>query len=166
MSVILGSAVEASQMNHPDKAADIIEAFCTEGRRYTGPGTWLSEGTRAAWSGRGGLERGQGRRDRGHDAGSPSGSLKGCDKTISPLLTMRLLDFLILSSNKLAQAAFDPHSILCGRNITQIRGSLPLSWSLNPHPALRKTILFPPEPKNFRFSQCLQSKTCQVRGHV
>ena len=55
-----------------------------------------------------------------------------CDNTISPLLTMRLLDFLTLSSNKLAQAAFDPHSILCGSSITQIRGFLPLNWSLNP----------------------------------
>lgn len=81
--------------------------------------------------GEGGLERRQGV-FRVMAAGSPSGSLKGCDKTISPLLTMRLLDFLILSSNKLAQAAFGPHSILCGRNITQIRGFLPLSWSLNP----------------------------------
>lgn len=92
-------------------------------------------GTRA-WSGRVGWKEGKVR--QGHDAGSPSGSLKGCDKTISPLLTMRLLDFLILSSNKLAQAAFDPHSILCGRNITQIRGFPSSQLVPEPHPALEK----------------------------
>lgn len=83
-----------------------------------------------AWSGRVGWKEGKAR--QGHDAGSLSGSLKGCDKTISPQWTMWLLEFLTLSSSKLAQAAFDPHCILCGSSITQIRGFLPLYWSLNP----------------------------------
>lgn len=70
----------------------IIEAFCTEGiagAKALGHGQVREA---RAWWGR--VDWKEGRARQSHNAGSPSGSLRGCDKTMSPLLIMLPSDFL------------------------------------------------------------------------